>query len=58
MFRRDPIPLPLDATPYRFPKRHRLSPDEPLLNLAKFAVNGPGGKLTNEEIDRILYGGS
>ena len=34
----------------------KLSPDDPLLNLEKFAVSGPGGKLTNEEIDRILYG--
>lgn len=31
-------------------------PDDPLLNLDKFAVEGPGGKLTNVEIDRILYG--
>jgi len=33
-----------------------LSPKDPLLNLATFAVAGPGGKLTNPEIDRILYG--
>jgi prevent-host-death family protein len=38
-------------------KRHRLPPDDPLLNLDKFAVEGPGGKLTNADIDRILYGG-
>ena len=36
----------------------RLSPDDPLLNLEKFAVPGPGGKLTNKAIDRILYGAS
>ncbi len=35
-----------------------LPPDDPLLNLDKFSINGPGGMLTNEEIDRILYGGS
>ena len=39
------------------PKRCKLPPDDPLLNLDKFAVDGPGGKLTNKEIDRILYGG-
>lgn len=33
-----------------------LPPDDPLLNLNTFAVKGPGGKLTNAEIDRILYG--
>jgi hypothetical protein len=26
------------------------------LNLDKFGFDGPGGKLTNEEIDRIVYG--
>lgn len=44
---------PVPAAP-----RPPLRPDDPLLNLDKFAVNGPGGKLTNEDIDRILYGGS
>jgi prevent-host-death family protein len=34
----------------------RPSPDEPLLNLDAFAVSGPGGKLTNADIDRLLYG--
>lgn len=33
-----------------------LSPDDPLLNLESFAVAGPGGKMSNEEIDRTLYG--
>jgi prevent-host-death family protein len=36
----------------------RLPEDEPLLNLDTFAVDGPGGGLTNEDIDRTLYGGS
>jgi hypothetical protein len=33
-----------------------LPPDDPLLNLDKFGFDGPGGKLTNEEIDRTVYG--
>jgi prevent-host-death family protein len=37
-------------------KRASLPPDDPLLNLETFAVEGKGGKLTNAEIDRILYG--
>ena len=37
-------------------KRRHLSPDDPLLNLEKFGFGGPGGELTNEEIDRIVYG--
>ncbi len=40
------------------PRRRRaaLPPDDPLLNLETFAVAGKGGKLTNADIDRILYG--
>lgn len=37
-------------------KRAALSPDDPLLNLEEFAVEGAGGKLSNAEIDRIVYG--
>jgi len=37
-------------------RRRRLPPDDPLLNLSKFGFAGPGGKLTNEELDRIVYG--
>ena len=37
-------------------QRRRLPPDDPLLNLDKFGFDGPGGKLTNKQIDRILYG--
>jgi prevent-host-death family protein len=33
-----------------------LPPDDPLLNLSEFAVDGEGGALTNAEIDRIVYG--
>ncbi|HTY50881.1 MAG TPA: hypothetical protein VMB48_14420 [Steroidobacteraceae bacterium] len=38
------------------PRRRRsaLPEDEPLLNLDTFAVDGPGGDLTNEDIDRTL----
>ena len=39
-------------------QRRALPDDEPLLNLESFAVDGPGGDLTNEDIDRTLYGGS
>ena len=37
-------------------KRRRLPPDDPLLNLSKFGFDGPGGKLANDELDRIVYG--
>ena len=37
-------------------QRPPLPPDDPLLNLGKFAVAGPAGKLTNVDIDRLLYG--
>jgi prevent-host-death family protein len=37
-------------------ERLRLSPDDPLLNLDTFAVAGPGGKISNADIDRLLYG--
>lgn len=33
-----------------------LPPDDPLLNLDHFAVDGPKGKLTNAAIDQALYG--
>ena len=38
------------------PKRRRLPPDDPLLNLDKFGFDGPGTALGNEEIDRLVYG--
>jgi len=44
--------------PARSRRRHRLRPDDPLLNIGSFAVGGPGGNLTNQEIDRLLYGRS
>jgi hypothetical protein len=33
-----------------------MPPSDPLLNVDDFAVEGPGGELTNSEIDRVLYG--
>lgn len=30
--------------------------DDPLLRIDDFAVDGPGDRLTNEEIDRLVYG--
>ena len=37
-------------------KKPELPPDDPLLNLADFGFNGPGGILSNDEIDRAVYG--
>jgi len=37
-------------------QRLPLSPDDPLLNLDRFSVEGPGGKMTNKDIDHLLYG--
>jgi prevent-host-death family protein len=37
-------------------KRAGLPPDDPLLNLDDFAIDGAGGTLTNTDIDTILYG--
>jgi prevent-host-death family protein len=33
-----------------------LPADDPLLNLGEFAVEGAGGALANDDIDRVLYG--
>lgn len=37
------------------PGGRKLYPYDPLLNLDKFGFNGPGDKLTDEDIDRIVY---
>jgi prevent-host-death family protein len=37
-------------------RRAGLPPDDPLLNLEDFAIDGAGGALTNTDIDTILYG--
>lgn len=39
-------------------KRATLPPDDPLLHLDQFAIEGKGGQLTNTDIDRLLYGES
>jgi len=44
----------LGPTPQK--DRPPLSPDDPLLNLDGFAADGPGGKITNKDIDHLLYG--
>jgi prevent-host-death family protein len=36
--------------------RRKLPPDDPLLNLDKFGFDGPGDRLTNKQIDRVIYG--
>lgn len=33
-----------------------LSAEDPLLNLDQFAIDGAGGELSNDEIDRVVYG--
>jgi prevent-host-death family protein len=30
--------------------------DEPLLRLEEYAFDGPGGRITNADIDRLTYG--
>jgi len=37
-------------------KRRRLPADDPLLRIDEYGFNGPVGKLTNTDIDRIVYG--
>ena len=39
-------------------RREALPADDPLLNLDEFAIDGAGGRLTNADIDRLLYGKS
>jgi prevent-host-death family protein len=43
-------------TPLPPAKAPPLPLDDPLLNLDKFGFDGPGGKLANADIDRIVYG--
>ena len=45
-----------DLVPSKKRGRFRIPPEDPLLHLDTFAADGPSGKLTNEEIDRTLYG--
>lgn len=38
------------------PEGTEVPEDDPLLRIDDFAVDGPGERLTNEEIDRLIYG--
>ena len=38
-------------------KRSKVPPDDPLLRVDEYAVDGPGGPLSARDIDRIVYGG-
>lgn len=37
------------------PEPSAVPDDDPLLRVEDFAVDGPGGPLSNEEIDRLVY---
>ena len=37
-------------------RRRKLPPDDPLLRVDEYSFDGPVGKLTNADIDRIVYG--
>ena len=37
------------------PDFDRVPEDDPLLRIDDFAVDGPGGDLSNDELDRIVY---
>ena len=37
-------------------KAGKIPPGDPLLNLDVFGFKGRGGKLTNRQIDRLVYG--
>lgn len=38
------------------PQTSAIPADDPILRIDDFAVDGAGGPLTNEEIDRAIYG--
>jgi prevent-host-death family protein len=38
------------------PTDARVADDDPILRIEDFAMDGPGGPLPNEAIDRIVYG--
>jgi prevent-host-death family protein len=37
-------------------RRRKIPPDDPLLNLDICGFDGPGGRLPNKQIDRLVYG--
>lgn len=43
--------VPVEMTP-----RAGLPPTDPLFHLDDYAFDGPGGPLTNADLDRIVYG--
>lgn len=42
--------------PISKPKKTIVPASDPVLNLDAFGFDGPGGRLQNREIDRLLYG--
>lgn len=52
---RDGTPV-AELGPLRRSADATLPAEDPLLNLETFALDGPGGQLSNEDIDRLLYG--
>ena len=55
MIARDGKPV-AELGPVPKSRREPVSPDDPLLSLDQFAVDGSGGELHNEDIDRLVYG--
>jgi len=43
--------------PAELPQPSALPADDPLLNLDQFGFDGPGSPITNEDMDRSIYGG-
>jgi hypothetical protein len=37
------------------PEKSDVPDDDPLLRIEDFAVDGPGGSLSNDDIDRAIY---
>ena len=37
------------------PQKADVPDDDPLLRIEDFAVDGPGGSLSNDDIDRVIY---
>lgn len=52
MYRGQPVAR-LEPMP---PESSAVAEDDPLLHVDDFAVDGPGGPLASEEIDRLVYG--
>lgn len=38
------------------PDTSEVSEDDPLLHVDDYAIEGPGGPLSNDEVDRLIYG--